>query len=107
MQAFAKNYLAIGFKLDYVKADGDLSNYIPDFLIRTANRTIWIIETKGRKELDLPQKMARLKQWCADATAAEEHGQRYDFIFVDQEGFEKHQPTTFAALATAFTDYRA
>ena len=30
--AFAKNYLAVGFKLDYVKADGDLSNYVPDFL---------------------------------------------------------------------------
>jgi type III restriction enzyme len=30
--AFAKNYLAVGFKLDYVKADGDLSTYTPDFI---------------------------------------------------------------------------
>ncbi len=35
VQAFAKNYLAVGFKLDYVRADGDLSNYIPDFIVRT------------------------------------------------------------------------
>ncbi|MBI4024555.1 MAG: DEAD/DEAH box helicase family protein, partial [Verrucomicrobia bacterium] len=34
VEAFAKNYLAIGFKLDYVKANGDLSNYTPDFIVR-------------------------------------------------------------------------
>ena len=70
------------------------------------------METKGRAELDLPQKMARLKQWCADATAAEaaEDGtlsQRYDFIFVDQIGFEKHSPKNFAALAASFTEYKS
>ena len=70
--AFAKNYLAVGFKIDYVKADGDLSNYVPDFLVKTTDGAVWIVETKGREELDLPQKMARLRQWCADATAASE-----------------------------------
>ena len=104
--AFAKNYLAVGFKLDYVKADGDLSTYTPDFIVRTTDSTVWLVETKGREELDLPQKMARLKLWCADATSAEENGQRYDFVFVDQPGFEKHQPNTFAALARSFTVYK-
>lgn len=104
--AFNKIYLAVGFKLDYVKADGDLSNYIPDFIVRTRDGIIWIVETKGREEIDLLQKMARLKQWCADATAAEEDGQRYDFVFVDQSGFEKHAPKDFAALAASFTDFK-
>jgi type III restriction enzyme len=106
VQAFAKNYLAVGFRVDYVKTDGDLANYHPDFIVRTADHTIWIVETKGRAELDLPRKMARLQRWCADATAAEENGQRYDFVFVDQNGFETHQPKTFAALATSFTEYK-
>ena len=106
VSAFAKNYLAVGFKLDYVKANGDLSNYTPDFIIRTTDNVIWLAETKGREEIDLPQKMARLKQWCADATAAEDNGQRYDFVFVDQTGFHKHAPKTFAALAASFTDYK-
>jgi type III restriction enzyme len=106
VQAFAKNYLAVGFKLDYVKASGDLANYTPDFIVRTNDARIWIVETKGRAELDLPQKMGRLKQWCADATAAEENGQRYDFVFIDQNGFEKHAPRTFAALAASFTEYK-
>jgi type III restriction enzyme len=106
VQAFAKNYFAVGFKLDYVKADGDLSNYVPDFIVRDTSGVIWIIETKGRKELDLPQKMARLKQWCTDATAAEENGQRYDFIFVDQAGFEKHVPKTLRELWLSFNDFK-
>jgi type III restriction enzyme len=106
VQAFAKNYLAIGFKLDYVKADGDLSNYTPDFIVRTIDGRIYIVETKGREELDLPQKMARLRQWCLDATAAEENDQTYGFIFVDQAGFEKHTPKTFAALITSFREYQ-
>ncbi len=67
---------------------------------------VWIVETKGREELDLPQKMARLKQWCADASAAEEDGRRYDFVFVDQPGFEKHTPNNFATLAASFTEYK-
>jgi type III restriction enzyme len=106
--AFAKNYLAVGFKLDYVKADGDLSTYTPDFLARTQDGVVWIIETKGREELDLPQKMARLRQWCEDATQAskEDGGTIYRFVYVDQEGFEKHTPKTFAALAASFTEYQ-
>jgi hypothetical protein len=42
-----------------------------------------------------------------DATAAEENGQRYDFVFVDQNGFNKHAPKTFAALAASFMEYRS
>lgn len=104
VQAFAKNYLAVGFRLDYVRADGDLSTYTPDFIVRTAEETVWIVETKGREELDLPQKMARLRQWCADATAAE--AVRYEFVYVDQAGFEKHRPASLASLASAFTEYK-
>ncbi len=106
--AFAKNYLAVGFKLDYVRADGDLSTYTPDFIVRTSDGKVWIVETKGRKELDLPQKMSRLRQWCDDATSAsvEDDGVKYDFVFVDQAGFEKHQPKTFASLSSSFTEYK-
>ena len=105
--AFAKNYLAVGFKLDYVKSDGDLSNYVPDFFVKSDDGNIWIIETKGREELDLPRKLARLRQWCEDATAAlaESSGASYRFVYVDQGGFERHPPTSFAALVAGFTEY--
>ncbi|TBR20767.1 type III restriction endonuclease subunit R [bacterium] len=107
--AFAKNYFAVGFKLDYVRENGDLSSYTPDFIVRTADKTVWIIETKGREELDLPQKMARLAQWCGDATAAgaaDGHA-IYRYVYVDQAGFTQHPPRNFAALAASFSEYQA
>ena len=109
VSAFAKNYFAVGFKLDYVKSDGDLSNYTPDFIVRTIDGVVWIVETKGREEIDVPQKMARLRQWCADATAASasEDGTKYRFAFVDQKGFERHPAKTMAGLATSFTEYQS
>jgi type III restriction enzyme len=106
--AFAKNYLAVGFKLDYVRADGDLSNYIPDFLVRTTDGTVFVVETKGHAEIDLPQKMSRLREWCADATEASqaEGGPEYRCVFVDQAGFEKHTPRDFAGLVRTFRDFQ-
>ena len=91
-----------------MKADGDLSNYVPDFLVKTTDGTVWIVETKGREELDLPRKMARLKQWCADATSASraEGGPEYRFVYVDQKGFEAHPAGHFAGLIQMFRDYQ-
>lgn len=106
--SFAKNYLAVGFKLDYVRADGDLSNYVPDFIAKTADGTVYLVETKGREERDLPSKMARLKQWCEDATAASiaEGGPGYRFVYVDQVGWERHPPKDLAGLRAAFRDFQ-
>lgn len=41
------------------------------------------------------------------ASAAEINGQQYDFVFVDQNSFEKHAPKNFAALTVSFKDYKA
>jgi type III restriction enzyme len=108
VQAFGKNYMAVGFKLDYVKANGELSTYTPDFIVRTKDRAVWIVETKGREEMDVPQKMARLRQWCADATetSKEEDATPYGFVYVDQGSFQKHKPSSFAGLVSAFREYQ-
>ena len=106
--AFAKNYLAVGFKLDYVRTDGELSSYTPDFVVRADDGTVWVIETKGREELDLPRKMARLAQWCGDATAASAAagGPAYRFAYVDQDRFDRRPPASLAELATMFREYQ-
>ena len=108
VQAFGKNYMAVGFKIEFVKANGELSTYTPDFVVRTAAGGVWIVETKGREELDLPQKMARLSQWCEDATEAakDDGGPAYHFVYVDQQGFEQHKPSSFAGLVSAFREYQ-
>src|SRR5690606_22720011 len=106
--AFAKNYLALGFKIDYVRTDGDLSNYVPDFLVRTEDGGVWVVETKGRAEIDLPRKMARLRRWCFDSSDACDAagGAGYVFVYVDEEGFERNPPKTFASLIAGFSEYR-
>ena len=107
VQAFGKNYLAVGFKLDYVRTDGELSTYTPDFIVRTTDGKVWIVETKGREELDLPRKMARLAQWCADASAASAvTGQPFGFVYVDEKSFRGHRPGSFAALVSSFREYQ-
>lgn len=69
---------------------------------------VCIVETKGREKLDLPQKMARLKQWCTDATAASatDGGPRCGPVHVDQEGLELHKPQSLAGLVTRFREYQ-
>jgi type III restriction enzyme len=108
VQAYGKNYMAVGFKIEYVKSNGELSTYTPDFIVRTLDGVVWIVETKGREELDLPQKMQRLSQWCADASEASrpDGGPAYRLVYVDQTSFEKHQPGSFEALAASFTEYQ-
>jgi type III restriction enzyme len=95
----------VHFKLDYVNADGDISNYTPDFIVKAADGTIYIVETKGQADLDVPLKMARLRQWCGDLNAAQK-AVRYDYVYVDEAGFDKYRPTTFAALVAGFREYK-
>jgi type III restriction enzyme len=103
--SYAKNYLAVHFKLDYVNADGDISNYYPDFLVKLSNNRIAIVETKGLEDLDVPQKMARLKQWCEDINQVQTYVV-YDFVYMDQESFDKYKPDSFRQWLEGFKEYK-
>ena len=103
--SYAKNYLAVRFKLDYVNSDGDISNYYPDFLVKLSPKQIFVVETKGQEEIDVPLKMQRLRQWCEDINRAQADV-TYDFVYVDQEGFEKYKPTSFKQLTASFREYK-
>jgi type III restriction enzyme len=58
--SFVKNYFSINFKLDYVNHEGNIANYIPDFIVKLSDQRIFIIETKGLEDLDVSLKMERL-----------------------------------------------
>ena len=103
--SYAKNYMAVHFKLDYVKADGDISNYYPDFMVKLSAKRMVIVETKGLEDLDVPLKMARLRQWCEDINRIQKDVE-YDFVFVDQESFNKYKPTSFRQLIEGFKKYK-
>jgi type III restriction enzyme len=101
--SYAKNYLAVHFKLDYVNADGDVANYYPDFIVKLSAVRIYIVETKGQQDLDDPLKLHRLRQWCKDINQAQADV-TYANVYVDQEGFEKYKPTSFSQLIDVFKE---
>ncbi|MDO8658353.1 MAG: type III restriction endonuclease subunit R, partial [Candidatus Levybacteria bacterium] len=95
--SFAKNYFEIHFKIDYKNSDGSISYYYPDFFVKKDNKTVYIIETKGREDLDDQLKIDRLKQWCNDANERQNKIQ-YEMLYVKQEEFEKYKPQDFRKL---------
>jgi len=103
--SFAKNYLAVHFKLDYVNAGGDISNYYPDFLVKLTDGRVVVLETKGQEDLDVPLKTQRLRQWCEDVNSMQSEVE-YDFVYVDEEGFGKYNPKSFAELLAGFREYK-
>jgi type III restriction enzyme len=104
--SYAKNYLAVHFKLDYVNAGGLTADYYPDFIVKLSDKRIFVVETKGREDFDVPLKMARLRQWCEDINRAQKDVE-YDFVYVDEESFEKFNPTSFRHLLEGFKEYKA
>ena len=103
--SYAKNYLAVHFKLDYVNSDGNISNYYPDFLVKLTDGRIVVVETKGQEDLDVPLKVQRLRQWCEDINGMQSDV-TYDFVYVDEEGFKKYKPKSFADLLAGFREYK-
>ena len=69
--SFVKNYLAVQFKIDYAKANGELSHYLPVFLVKLPGNRVVIVETKGQVDVDVKPKMERLKMWCDDINNAQ------------------------------------
>ena len=97
--SFAKNYLAVNFRLDYQRVDGEIAHYIPDFFVKTYNKTIYIVETKGIETLNDHKKFNRLCDWCADVNKAQSK-YTYTPLYIKEEAFKKYQNdiTTFTDL---------
>jgi type III restriction enzyme len=103
--SYVKNYFGVHFKIDYKNADGNISDYYPDFIVKKNEKEVFIIETKGREDLDVPLKTERLKQWCEDLNKSQKKV-KYDFVYVDEESFEKYNPSTFEELERNFREYK-
>ncbi len=88
-----------------MKADGDISNYYPDFVVKQSDKRIVIVETKGQEDLDVPLKLTRLRQWCEDVNRVQKDVE-YDFVYVDEESFDKFKPSSFRDLLDGFKEYK-
>jgi type III restriction enzyme len=103
--SYAKNFLAVHFTIDYINKDGFPSNYYPDFLVKVTEKETVIVETKGLQDLDVPEKMKRLKQWCKDINRVQSDI-HFDYVFVDEESFNTYKPLIFKDIMRSFKEYK-
>lgn len=79
--AFAKNAGPQALRIDYVRANGQLSTYAPDFILRDDKGSMFLVETKGREDTDVPRKARAAVAWCEAASAA---GVKWTYVFIPQ-----------------------
>jgi type III restriction enzyme len=100
--AFAKNdNRPDTLRIEYQNTEGGISHYVPDFLVKVSDTETWIVETKGREDLNDPRKWERLKQWCQDATAADA-GRSYKALLVDEADWKKDPMTSFREAQSTY-----
>jgi type III restriction enzyme len=104
--SYAKNTIGdggINFKIEYQAEDGNIREYYPDFFVKTSVNTFYILETKGREDLDDLRKIKRLAVWCNDINTIQSE-YTYLPVYVKQEGWEdvKNDLKSFADLYKLF-----
>lgn len=102
VDAFSKIVPKISFYVEYRDSDGNLRLYYPDFVILTDNNECWIVETKGREDIDVKYKDQRIKFWCEDATKLTKT--KWSFKRIDQEDFEKYRFKSLKELVSTLKD---
>lgn len=99
--SFAKNYFGLNFKIDYQNSLGGISNYYPDFIVKQTETALWIIETKGNADLDVPLKLERLKQWCEDMNKVQDKV-RFNWLYVEEKKFREKKVYGFEEIVKSF-----
>ncbi|MBM4177362.1 hypothetical protein FJ208_00980 [Candidatus Gribaldobacteria bacterium] len=90
MVSYVKNYFSVHFKIDYKNSDGSISDYYPDFIVKVSPKEYYVVETKGREDLDDIAKIKRLEQWCYDVNASQK-GIVYKMLLIRQGEWEAQQ----------------
>lgn len=96
--AFAKNSGPQSLRIDYVKANGQLSTYTPDFFVRGVDGVMYLVETKGREDTDVSRKARAAVAWCEAASKA---GAKWQYVYVTESGMQAMGGGDFAHLVRA------
>jgi type III restriction enzyme len=101
VHAFAKLPEPFGFCIQYTDTLLNIRNYYPDFVAVLTDGSRWIIETKGREDVEVKQKDIAAVHWCETARALT--GNSWHYLKVLQKEFEGLRPDTFADLSALST----
>jgi type III restriction enzyme len=96
VEAFAKLPEQFGFSIEYPDSLSNIRNYYPDFIARLKDDSHWIIETKGREDIEVMRKDEAAKRWCENATTLT--GTSWQYMKVPQKEYEMLHPSTFEEL---------
>jgi type III restriction enzyme len=102
VEAFAKLPLQFGFSVNYTDSLANIRHYFPDFVLRLRNKVHWLIETKGREDIEVQLKDAAAINWCNNASQLT--NVEWEYLKVPQKDFEKLYPSDFEELKTALFD---
>ncbi len=85
--SFCKIVRQIHFLVEYRDSAGDFRVYNPDFIAITKD-TNFVLETKGREDVDVKFKDKRIVAWCRDASNIT--GKSWKFARINEEDFNKY-----------------
>ena len=105
--SYAKNTTGeggINFKMEYQAENGNIREYYPDFFVKTSDTDFYILETKGREDLDDIRKIQRLVTWCYDINHVQKQ-YAYQPVYIKQEDWDTKLKDihSFQNVLTLFT----
>jgi len=102
IRAFAKlpPTSRLPFSIEYTDNATNMRYYEPDFVAVSTDGTHWLVETKGREDVDVAHKDRAARIWCENATLLT--GTHWGYLKVPQAEFAKLQPGDFSELSVAF-----
>jgi len=103
--SFAKNFQnkeASVLRIEYKNSEGFIATYHPDFFVKKDEKTVYIIETKGREEDDDKLKFERLQKWCEDVNDRQSRVV-YKALYIKQEEWEKDKLKNFDEVVRVFS----
>lgn len=93
--SFSKNAGPQAVRIDYLAADQRLAFYTPDFFVRDIAGKLYLVETKGRQDRDVPRKAMAAVAWCKAASRSKTDWQ---YVFIPQNVMEGLTSNLFADL---------
>ncbi len=96
IKAFTKLPEQFGFSIEYTDSAGNLRYYEPDFVAISEDNTYFLVETKGREDIDVAHKDRAAQFWCENATLLT--GTPWSYLKIPQREYEQLQADTFSDL---------
>ncbi len=96
--AFSKNTGPQALRIDYIANGNRLAFYTPDFFVRLKNGNYYLVETKGREDIEVPNKIRAAVSWCKSASSP---NQKWNYLYIPEGVFQSLQGTTMSMLASA------